>query len=239
MYRLAGAPETERSIVSATVCPRVTGPSRRATTTLALRGIRRLHAPARRWSSSPDDHTASRCPASTETFLLPDRTCTVVDGIPTATVARALFDLAGTFGDRRLARAVDAALAGTRGDGRRRSRRVVDDLAERGRRGSPSVACASSMSVRDGLRAADDGLESRVPRARARRGLPEPERQVADDGSLGWIGTVDFVWPDRRVVVETDGATFHDSVTDRENDERETARSKPRGGSCSGSTGTT
>ena len=39
-------------------------------------------------------------------------------------------------------------------------------------------------------------------------------------GPLGWIGTVDFAWPDRRIVVEVDGAAFHDSVTDREHDER-------------------
>jgi very-short-patch-repair endonuclease len=50
--------------------------------------------------------------------------------------------------------------------------------------------------------------------------VPLPEAQVALSDHRGWIGTVDFAWRDQRLVVETDGREFHDSLTDRENDER-------------------
>ena len=133
-------------------------------------------------------------------------------------MARALFDLAGTVGPRRLARAVDAALA---------ARRVtvaeldatVRNVSERGRSGAPRLR-AVLEARREAYVAPTSVLEDRFLELVHQSGLPDPALQVRLDGALGWIGTVDFAWLDRRVVVEVDGATFHDSVTDRENDER-------------------
>ena len=40
-------------------------------------------------------------------------------------------------------------------------------------------------------------------------GLPAPETQLGIRGPAGWIGRVDFGWPEQRLVVETDGFAFH------------------------------
>jgi hypothetical protein len=48
-------------------------------------------------------------------------------------------------------------------------------------------------------------------------GLPAPDKQVPLSDRYGWIGTVDFYWPDARLVVEIDSA-WHDGPLDREED---------------------
>ena len=69
-----------------------------------------------------------------------------MDGIPTATVARALFDYGAAVGVKRLATAVDAALAGwkvTIGE----LEGVLDDLAERGHAGTANLSAPCSPST--------------------------------------------------------------------------------------------
>ena len=142
----------------------------------------------------------------------------MVDGIPTNTVARALFDLSALVGPRRLARSVDAALA---------ARRVsvpelcvvLDDLAERGRAGTARLRTVVEERL-DGHQRPMTELESLFLELVNDHGLPQPECQVSLSGRMGWIGDVDFAWRDLRLVVETDGGAFHESITDRENDER-------------------
>ena len=156
-------------------------------------------------------------PGVVESFHLPDRHVTTVDGIPTVTVARAIFDLAGTLGARSLARAVDAALAARRVSVPELDE-MVRDVSERGRSGAPRLrGLLEERGV--GYIAPTTVLESRFLELVHDAGLVSPARQVSLGGPLGWIGTVDFAWPDRRIVVEVDGAAFHDSVTDREHDE--------------------
>lgn len=42
-----------------------------------------------------------------------------------------------------------------------------------------------------------------------RDGLPLPQTQVTVRGPGGWIGRVDFAWPDHKVILECDGYEFH------------------------------
>jgi very-short-patch-repair endonuclease len=42
-----------------------------------------------------------------------------------------------------------------------------------------------------------------------RHGLPNPRTQVSVRGAEGWIGRVDFAWPDHKVILECDGYEFH------------------------------
>jgi very-short-patch-repair endonuclease len=217
VYRMAGAPETERSIVTATVLSAGEPAAATGTTTLALHGVRSFSLVPPMVIAGRRPHRLA-LPGVVETFLLPESHRTVVDGIPTVTVARALFDLAGTFRDRRLERAVDAALA-ARAVTIPAIRAVVDDIAERGRTGSPALRRIIAERG-GGHRPPTSELESAFLQLVRDAGLPEPERQAVMAGALGWIGSVDFSWSRQRVVVETDGGAFHDSVTDREDDER-------------------
>jgi very-short-patch-repair endonuclease len=216
VYRLAGAPETDRSIVSATVLSAGTRAVATGASTLALAGVRSFSLLPPMVIAARRPHRLA-LPGVTETFLLLPSQCTEVDGIPTATVARALFDLAGTYGERRLTRAVDASLA-ARKVTVREIQTVVDDLAERGRKGSPALRRILAERSQ-GYRPPTTDLESAFAELVRDAGLPEPERQAVMIGTLGWIGSVDFLWRAARVVVETDGGEFHNSVTDREHDE--------------------
>lgn len=217
VLRMAGAPETPRSVVMATVLSAGRGAATTGTTALALAEIRDFELLPAHVVVGRRPHRLA-LPGVVETFYLPDHHVIAVDGIPTVTVARAIFDLAGTIGPRRLARAVDAALA---------ARRVtvpeldamVRDVSERGRSGAPRLRAVLEERM-TGYSAPSSVLESRFLELVHDAGLPVPAQQVTLSGRLGWIGTVDFAWPERRLVVETDGGAFHDSITDREEDER-------------------
>jgi very-short-patch-repair endonuclease len=49
-------------------------------------------------------------------------------------------------------------------------------------------------------------------------GLAVPERQVDLGDGDSWIGRVDFLFRGARLVVEVDGAEFHDGLADRRRD---------------------
>jgi very-short-patch-repair endonuclease len=126
---------------------------------------------------------------------------TVLDGIPITSVARTIVDLAEVLDDGRLARAVHEAEV----------RRLFDVHAvERalqrvpGRRGGPRL-----MRVLAAYRPEDHELASEAERRFAAlcadHGFPRPQRlQIA-----GY--EVDFYWPEARLVVEIDGAAFHNT----------------------------
>jgi very-short-patch-repair endonuclease/predicted transcriptional regulator of viral defense system len=217
VYRARGAPETPRSLVMAAVLSG--GPDALASgwTALALHGIRGCEL-------LPVDVVTSRrppvsaLPGVRETFRLDPTHRTEIDGIPCVTVARALFDLAATVSPGRLARIVDTALAARRTTVAELMR-VIDDLAEHGRAGSAAMRRVVADRLGDYAAPATE-LESAFLELVVTSGLTEPSRQVDLGGALSWIGRVDFVWRNARVVVETDGREFHDSVSDREADER-------------------
>jgi very-short-patch-repair endonuclease len=148
---------------------------------------------------------------------------TVFDGIPCTTVARTLFDLCGkrkSWG--RVARAMDTALARkmvTKAD----LWRVLIDLAEHGRDGT--VMFRTLLEERGGDYVAPESeLERRFVALARNAALPEPERQVDLGDEEGWIGRVDFLFRGARIVVEVDGAEFHDGLLDRQRDEERDTR---------------
>lgn len=228
VFRLAGAPVTGRSIVMATVL--AGGPDALATASsaLALHGIRGFEhrllpavvGTARRLPRDP-------APGLIETLRLPPHHRTTVDGVPTATVARALFDYGAAVGVNRLAAAVDAALA-ARKVSIEELERVLDDLAERGRSGTTKLRTVLGER-RPGFVAPASSLESRFLELIRAHGMPEPRRQIDPDGVLGDDQRVDFAWTTPKVVVETDGGAFHDSITDRRRDERRDQRLEQAG----------
>jgi very-short-patch-repair endonuclease len=151
-----------------------------------------------------------------QSLALPPHHRRVVDGIPCTSVARLVFDLCGHVRPGRAARALDTALA-------RKlvtmpaAWRVLDDLAERGRDGTVWMR---TLLMERGLRfvAPESELEARFVRLVRDASLPQPERQVDIGDADAWIGRVDFLFRDARLVVEVDGAEFHDSLLDRRRD---------------------
>ena len=217
VYRIAGAPTTQHMTVMATVLS--AGPDALATgsTALALHRIRDFELlPAR--VVVPRRPPPTALPGVIETFRLPVGHRTVVDGIPAATVARALFDHAATVRPLLAARAIDASLA-ARKAAVPEILDVIDELGEHGRHGT--VAMRAAMAERStGHLAPASMLEVRFLDIVRRAGIPEPACQVDVGGRDAWIGRVDFLWRSERLIVETDGAEFHDSVSDRQRDEQ-------------------
>lgn len=158
-----------------------------------------------------------------QTLALPDDHHRVVDGIPCTSVARTLFDLCGDVAAGRAERALDNSLV------RRIVTlpslwRVLDELARQGRRGTVLMrSLLTERSVGSYVPPASE-LEARFVALVREHALPEPERQVDLGDGDRWIGRVDFVWRASRLIVEVDGAPYHDGFLDRRRDhERDVA----------------
>jgi hypothetical protein len=131
------------------------------------------------------------------------RDVTVRDGIPVTTVARTIIDLARAMSPEELEPIVDAA-----------DKRGIVDFAD--------LRKATPASLKAVLRAYDPAptrseLERRFLSICERHGIERPEVNAYVDGFL-----VDFVWRDRRLIVEVDGYEYHRAPsrfeTDRERD---------------------
>lgn len=152
-----------------------------------------------------------------ESLALPGHHVTVVDGIPCTTVARTLFDLCGDVAARRAERALDTALA------RKLVTlpelwRVLDELAEHGRAGTVLFRTLLTEREPDYV-PPESELEARFLDLVERHALASPEQQVDLGDDDGWIGRVDFLFRGAGIVVEVDGAEFHDGLVDRRRDE--------------------
>jgi hypothetical protein len=148
-------------------------------------------------------------------LLLPLRHRTVIGVIPCTVIERTLFDLAATLPERRVATLVDWAV----------SRRLctLDEvsraffvLASRGRAGTASMRAILDARGEDAIAPASE-LERRARRLFAEGGIPTPEFEV-DLGDEAWVGRVDCVWREARLVVELDGRRFHGGATARDAD---------------------
>ncbi len=157
--------------------------------------------------------------------VLPDHHVQRIHGIPVTTVARTFFDLSAVLRPARLARAVDTAFG-------RGSLTLVDlsrvarDLGARGRRRSTVIR--SILEARgDDFVAPASVLEHEFVDLITSSGLSQPDRQVDLGDADGWIGCVDFVYREHRIVIETDGKEHHSALLDRtadaERDRRLTA----------------
>jgi hypothetical protein len=148
-------------------------------------------------------------------LLLPPEHRTVIRAIPCTVVERTLFDLAAVLRERRVATLVDWAVS--------RKLCTLEDLsgaffvlAARGRSGTAAMRSILDERGEDDIPPASE-LERRARRLFAEGGIPTPEFEV-DLGDAGWIGRVDCVWRDARLVVELDGRRFHGGATARDAD---------------------
>jgi very-short-patch-repair endonuclease len=143
---------------------------------------------------------------------LPADEVTRVEGIPVTTAARTILDLAPPLATRELERVVAEAIAqrGTTPDGL-----LALALSPRHAR-RPGVHRVRALLGGDADPARTRSVaEERFLELVRQTDVPDPEADVR-------IGryTVDFVWPDQRVVVEIDGFTYHSSPASLEADHR-------------------
>jgi very-short-patch-repair endonuclease len=130
-------------------------------------------------------------------------------GIAVTTLERTLADLADVVPASELRRAAQQAefkrsTVGSTGDPWRHAN---------GRRGAPRLRELPLLRARVGMTRSE--LERRMLRLCRSAGLPEPEsnRRIAGE-------TVDFLWRNERLVVETDGGQAHLTAAAFENDRR-------------------
>jgi very-short-patch-repair endonuclease len=145
---------------------------------------------------------------------LRDNEVTMHHGIPVTTPQRTILDLATTLGERDLQRAIEEAIVT-----RRATPASLDALASarRGHHGAANL----KRALRDhapGTTLTRSELEERFLALCRDHGLPTPEVNAKLAGL-----TVDFLFPDHRLVVETDGWRFHGHRAAFERDRRRDA----------------
>jgi hypothetical protein len=215
VYRLSGSPGTARQRAMAAVLAGGPAALLSHTSAAGLLGIPGFFLTPL-VISVPRSRRAIAGVKIEQSLCLPPHHRRVVDSIPCTSVARTLFDLCGTVNAHRAERALDSSLA------RKRVTipamwRVLDDLAVQGRKGV--VLLRALLTERGGRYVPPESeLEARFLELVHEHGLPDPVRQVDLGNADEWIGRFDFVWRRSMVVVEVDGAAFHDGLVDQRRD---------------------
>lgn len=218
VLRLVGAPVTSHQVAMAGVLDAGAGAVVSHASAAALWGppgfaVEPVHVSRDRGSRRPARLATAHLPR-----LLPQRHVTTRHGVPVTTLARTVVDLAATEHPARVELALHAAVRG--GLHWSDVERVVGELTARGRTGVP---LARSLVERDsGRPPLGSGLEGRLLQILRVAGLPEPRRQV-DLGAGDWVGRVDFLHDDVRLVVEIDGGWHHEGALDVRRDKRRSA----------------
>jgi hypothetical protein len=230
--RLRDHPVTWRSRCRAALA--VAGPE----AVLGLRSAARMHGfYAYRASDAVEvlaprggDHRAIDCRVI-ETRWRPTTHETVVDGLPCTTAGRTFFDLCGDPPHRlkvdhpahyRMMKRVYNDALGRRGLTFTQEAAVLVVMARRGRAGTQLVRqLLEELGPRYKPTMSD--TETLFLELVGTSPLPEPEKQVALSDEFGFIGVVDFLWREAKVVVEVD-SSWHDGPLDREVDEERDRR---------------
>jgi very-short-patch-repair endonuclease len=129
---------------------------------------------------------------------LADEERAVHSGLPVTSVVRTLVDLAPRLAERELEAAVNETDKLDLADPEK-LRAALGGMA-----GQPGVPTLRKLLDRDTFRLTDSDLERRFLRIARRAGLPPPRTQAELNGFR-----VDFYWPERCLVVETDGLRYH------------------------------
>jgi hypothetical protein len=149
---------------------------------------------------------------------LRDAERTVVNSVPCTTVARTIVDLAGVLTIGSLEYTIHRAQT------KRRFPRdeviaILDRLPRKSGTANVRQILGLSRPAEDRL---NSELERRLFRICALAGVPQPEvnRWIALPAADGGGYEVDFCWPERRLIVETDSRVFHETDRAFQNDPR-------------------
>jgi len=151
-----------------------------------------------------------------EVRSLPDHHLMLIDGIPSVTPTRAIYDLAARFDWEKVRRTI-------KNTWRRRwtSGALIHQMGPewlgRGRPGT--VAMRELLAVTDNdWRMPDTHLEDRLHSILEGAGFPPLKRQVNLGNDSRWIGRVDLKDPEFPLVAEADSDTFHFAPIDGDDD---------------------
>jgi very-short-patch-repair endonuclease len=150
------------------------------------------------------------------TRVLPETQLVDRGGITITTPARTLFDLAPLVSPGRLEKLLDRAWSHGLVNWRI-MHRTLKELEQRGRRGIKIMRALLAERPAEYVPPAS-GLESRFRDVMRDDGQSSMERQV-DVGNDGmWLGRVDFIDRDRKLIVEVQSDLHHTSISDRRAD---------------------
>ena len=128
-----------------------------------------------------------------------------VSGIGITSIERTLIDVAGAIGEERLEVAVEDAL-------RRRLTdpgKIMDRLQALPANQHGRAALTRVLTERGAEKPAESALEVKAARLLRDNGYPPPLRQKVLDDDGRFVGRVDLVWPERRLILEVDSFRFH------------------------------
>lgn len=216
VLRLAGAPVTDRQRAMAATLDAGPGAVLSHRSAAALSGIAGFDLRVLDVSRPrAGQHRPTGLATLHQPLVLPASHRAVRNGIPVTSLARTVVDLAAREHPGRVERIAHAAV--TLGLRWTALEAVLGDLP-----GRPGAALIRSLvAANNGLRPLGSGLEATVLRLLRSAGLPEPRRQV-DVGGETWIGRVDFLYGDERLIVEVNGP-HHEHPMQVRHDQRRTA----------------
>ena len=130
---------------------------------------------------------------------------TTVNGIPVLTPIRTLIDIAPTAREERVEVALEDLL--------RRKLGHPQQIADRLGRLAPNYpgrgVLLKLLALRGSAPPAESGLEVRVIRMLREEGFPPPIRQKVIDDEGNFVGRVDLVYPEQRLILEVDSFRHH------------------------------
>lgn len=151
-----------------------------------------------------------------ERRLLARHHMTEVAGIPVLTLPVLLYQLAGRLHPDRFERVASSVIGRSPGV-LRALHALLPELAERGRNGITTMR--AFLDANPAGTRLPTGLERRFEELVAAAGEKPLVRQV-DLGGHEWLGRVDYLDPQLRLVVEIQSRTYHSSALDRRADQR-------------------
>lgn len=153
---------------------------------------------------------------------------TELDNIPVTVPSRMLFDLANMgLHEKRVERALDSAWAMGIVDSASLTR-MLGELSCRGRRGIAVMRRLIEERSAD-YRAPESGLEFRFRSLLREASLPDMQPQADIGDGERWLGRVDFMEPDARLIVQINSERYHSALVDRRRDEEQSAALRAAG----------
>jgi hypothetical protein len=206
VYRIAGIPPSWRSeLLAACLAGEGVASHRSAAAVWDLPGAHhdRVEIITERWEREQHARLVVH-----ESLLLDGIDKDVVDGIPTTTIERTIFDLCRVCSEVVVDMAIDRALARGHID----HRRLVATESRLATRGRPGAAKFHRIVARrsEGAAIPESAAERRLARALVDQGLPEPEVQfVVRDTDGRVVARCDLAYPQWRIVIEYDSVQEH------------------------------